>query len=71
MAVKMKDLTAKNEAALKQVLAETGRELRDLRRRVAQQDLKNVRAIRAARVTVARVYTILRHINNKTDSKPD
>jgi len=65
MAVKMKDLTAKNEAALKQVLAETRRELRDLRRRVAQQDLKNVRAIRAARVTVARVYTILQHIRKQ------
>ncbi len=48
-----------NKVELQAKLQESLRELRNLRRRVAQQDLKNVREIRKNRQLIARLNTQL------------
>lgn len=66
MAHKLKDFKDKSEADLKQLLNEVSQEVRNLRRRVAQQDLKNVRAIRLARLKVAQLKTLLKQLADKS-----
>ncbi|MBI5733683.1 MAG: 50S ribosomal protein L29 [Candidatus Kerfeldbacteria bacterium] len=65
MGHKLKDFKDKNETDLRRLLQESSEEIRDLRRRVAQQDLKNVRAIRLARVKVAQLKTLLGEMASK------
>ncbi len=65
MGHKLKDFKDKNESDLRQLLQGFTEEIRDLRRRVAQQDLKNVRAIRLARVKVAQLQTLLGEMSSK------
>lgn len=48
-----------NAVELKGKLQTTEQELRNLKRRVAQQDLKNVRDIKKVRVQIARIKTKL------------
>lgn len=65
MGHKLKDFKDKSESDLRQLLQGSTEEIRDLRRRVAQQDLKNVRAIRVARVKVAQLLTLLGEMSRK------
>lgn len=55
-----RELKDKSAAELQTLLAETGGALQALRFQASERQLKNVRAIRAARQTVARVLTALK-----------
>ncbi len=65
-ATKMKEITTQSVVELTKALAESAKELNSLRLRTAQQDLKDVRAIRALRITRARLATRLHQLNNQS-----
>lgn len=54
------ELKNKSATELQALLAETGGDLQALRFQASERQLKNVRAIRSARKTVARVLTALK-----------
>ena len=54
-----RELKDKTAAELKRQLAEEREKLRDLRFKVANQQHKDVRAIRHVRLTIARILTVL------------
>jgi len=56
----IKELTGKNTAELTRLLSTEREKLRDLRFKVAQGQLKDVREVREARHTVARIMTLLK-----------
>lgn len=56
----IKELKPKNSAELTRLLATEREKLRDLRFKVAQGQLKDVREVREARHTVARIMTLLK-----------
>lgn len=58
--MELKELRRLDSPALKKLLAEERERLRDLRFRVAAGQYKDVREIRAARLLVARLLTLLR-----------
>lgn len=53
------DLKNKSEKELREMLAEKRDELRELRFKTAEKQLKNVRAIRECKKSVARISTLL------------
>lgn len=57
--MEFKELKAKNEKELKQLLNESREKLRDLRFKDANKQLKNVREIRAIKKTIAKTLTII------------
>lgn len=57
--MKVADIKNKSEKELQEMLAEKRRELRDLRFRAAENQLKDVRSIRNTRKDIARILTIL------------
>lgn len=57
--MKIKELQSKSEAELKQLLREQTGQLNELRFRVTSGQLKDVRDIREARKTVAKILTLL------------
>lgn len=57
--MKTKELQTKSAEELGKLLADTQREVSELLTKARQQDLKNVRALRAARKQVARLKTFL------------
>lgn len=56
----IKELKPKNAAELTRLLSTEREKLRDLRFKVAQGQLKDVREVREARHTVARIMTLLK-----------
>ncbi len=58
--MKTKQLTTKSEAELSKLLGETREEIRDLRFKLAANQLSQVRKIRVAKKLVARIETLLR-----------
>ena len=60
------DLKRKNEKELQKVLREKRNELRELRFKASEGQLKNVNTIRKTRRMIAQVMTLL---NNKTIEK--
>lgn len=57
--MKQKEITAKSKPELTKLLSELRETLRDLRFKVANKQLKNVRQIRDAKKTIARILTRL------------
>ncbi len=57
--MKVKELRRKPKGELKRLLAENREILRKLRFDIANKQLKNVRQLREARKTVAKILTIL------------
>jgi len=57
--MKLKELQAKSEKQLRKLLDEKRVEVRDLEFKVSDGQLKNVRALRVAKKTVARILTLL------------
>ena len=57
--MEFKELKSKTEKELRQFLAESRDQLRDLRFKDANKQLKNVREIRVVKKVVARVLTLL------------
>jgi ribosomal protein L29 len=57
--MEFKELNKKDPASLQKLLAETRENLRELRFKDANKQLKDVREIRNARQTIARILTIL------------
>lgn len=53
------ELKEKKETELRKFLAEEREKLRDLRFRISQAQMKNVREIRALRLRIARILTAL------------
>ncbi len=60
------DIKLKNEKDLRELLNEIREQLRELRFKVGEKQVKNVRTIRELKKTVARVLTLL---NQKRISK--
>lgn len=57
--MEMKELTTKSPADLQKLLAQYREKLRELRFKDSNRQLKNIREIREARETVARILTVL------------
>ena len=58
--MELKELKLKTEKELKQILNKFRDKLRDLRFKDANKQLKDVRAIRVIKKTIARVLTLLK-----------
>lgn len=58
--MKMKQLTTKSVADLEKLLGETQEVLRDLRFKLAANQLSQVRKVREAKKLIARINTLLR-----------
>lgn len=63
----MKEVREKNEAELQKLLASSREKLRDLRFKVANKQLKDVREIRVVKKTISRILTKL---NSQKEQKP-
>ncbi|MBI4993096.1 MAG: 50S ribosomal protein L29 [Candidatus Magasanikbacteria bacterium] len=61
------DLKNKSEKELRELLAEQRDELRELRFKASEKQLKNVKAIPKCRKAIARILTLLT-VKNKTQS---
>ncbi len=63
--MEFKELKAKTEKELQQVLSESRDKLRDLRFKDANKQLKNVREIRVIKKVIANVMTLINVVKNK------
>jgi len=63
--MKFKELKDKTEVELKKLVAANREKLRDLRFKVANKQLKNIRDIRKLKKEVAQALTILNNKNKK------
>ncbi len=63
--MKISDLREKTETELKKMLAAEQEKVRDLRFRVSQRQLKNLREIRKAKKLIARILTIKKEKTTK------
>ncbi len=63
--MEFKELKNKTEEELKKILSQYRESLREMRFKVAQRQLKNVREIREIKAVIARILTIL----NQRESK--
>ncbi len=57
--MKFKELKTKHQAELKKMLPELREKLRDLRFKTASNQLKNIREVRVAKKTIAKILTLL------------
>ncbi|MFA4833910.1 MAG: 50S ribosomal protein L29 [Patescibacteria group bacterium] len=57
--MEFKELKSKEEKDLQKLLAQSREKLRDLRFKDANKQLKNVRELRKAKETIARILTLL------------
>lgn len=57
--MEIKELKKKSESELQQLLAETREKVREFRFKDANKQLKDVRSIREAKKTAARILTLL------------
>ena len=62
----LKELKLKSVAELQKVLASSREKLRDLRFKVSQNQLKNIREVRMLKKKISRILTLL---NQKTAKK--
>lgn len=62
--MKIKELRRKSKGELKRLLAENRETLRKFRFDIANKQLKNVRQVREARKTIAKILTILNKPQN-------
>jgi len=60
----MKELKLKSDNELKTLLAESRDNWREMRFKVAQRQLKNVRDIRVVKKTIAQILTLLKQRTN-------
>lgn len=60
---KFAEIKEKNETELRKMLALSREQLRDLRFRVSQSQVKNVSEVRKLRRSIARTMTALRNLN--------
>ena len=60
------DLKNKSVKELEELLAEKRHELRELKFKVGEKQLKNVHSIHLAKLTVARILTLLKNRPQKT-----
>jgi large subunit ribosomal protein L29 len=67
--MKIKDLQNKTIAGLENDLKENRDKLRDLKFKVAQRQLKNIREIRNVKKTIARILTIIKHKESATNEE--
>jgi len=58
--MEFKELKAKTEKELKQILNESREKLRDLRFKDANKQLKNVREIRVIKKMIAKILTLIK-----------
>ncbi|PIY96352.1 MAG: 50S ribosomal protein L29 [Candidatus Kerfeldbacteria bacterium CG_4_10_14_0_8_um_filter_42_10] len=63
--MKIKELREKSDAELQKLLKSTREHLREVRFKVASEQLKNVREIRVDRKTVAKILTVEKERSNK------
>ena len=63
--MKVKELREKSDAELQKLLKSTREHLREVRFKVASEQLKNVREIRVDRKTVAKILTVEKERSNK------
>jgi large subunit ribosomal protein L29 len=64
--MELKELRAKGQPELHRTLAELQEELRDLRFKVLQRQLKDVRRIREVKRDIARTHTLLTERKEKS-----
>ena len=62
--MKIKELKLKSDNELKTLLAESRDNWREMRFKVAQRQLKNVRDIRVVKKTIAQILTLLKQRTN-------
>jgi large subunit ribosomal protein L29 len=62
----LKELKLKSESELNKLLASNREKLRDLRFKVLQNQLKNVREVRVIRKKIAQILTILKQKSSAT-----
>lgn len=60
-----KELKNKSENELQKILTENRERLRDLRFRVSQKQVKNIREIRVVKRTIARCLMLLKKFQNQ------
>ena len=65
------DLKRKTEKDLRLLLAEKRNELRELRFKAGEGQLKDIRQIREARVLIAQILTVLKEMNMKHANSPE
>ena len=58
--MKIKELREKSEKELKKLLASSREKLRDLRFKVSQRQLKNIREVRLVKRNIAKILTIIK-----------
>ncbi|NQU83828.1 MAG: 50S ribosomal protein L29 [Parcubacteria group bacterium] len=63
--MKTQELREKSENEIKKLLAEKREGLRDLRFKVSQRQLKNIREVRKVKKSIARFLTILKEKESK------
>jgi ribosomal protein L29 len=67
--MKLRDLKIKSPAELEKLLLEFCQKKQQLTFKVANKQLKNVRELRLAKKTVARVKTLLNEVKRKVNAK--
>lgn len=66
----LQELKNMSENQLQKILQEKREELRDLRFKVSEEALKNVRSVRKVKKTIARILTLLSVRKDKKEEKP-
>ncbi|MBD3359708.1 MAG: 50S ribosomal protein L29 [Candidatus Buchananbacteria bacterium] len=65
----LKELKLKSEAELHRLLASNREKLRDLRFKVSQNQLKNIREIRQIKKKIAKISTLINQKKNNNSNK--
>lgn len=66
--MKIKELREKTEKELKKLLLSQREKLRDLRFKVSQKQLKNIREIRSIKRNIAKILTVTREKKGKKNN---
>ena len=62
--MKTKELKLKSENELQHLLAESREKMREMRFKISQRQLKNIREAREIKKTIARILTLLKEKKN-------
>ena len=58
----IKELRQMSETELEKLLSQSREKLREMRFKAARRELKNVREVRVAKATIARILTLLKKV---------
>ena len=65
--MKMKELKLKSKNELQHLLVESREKMREMRFKISQRQLKNIREMREIKKTIARILTLLNEKKNLED----